>query len=246
MDAPSLLPNLEDTLAQNDRPANATSQTPTGQQDPSQLRMVNSKVFELDYDLQSVGPWGVSKVELWGTHDGGETWQSFGVDPDSRSPMRVTVPGEGQYGFLILVDGANGAGAIPPRPGTSPELLIRVDLRPPQARLEVAQLGRANLSDQLQVRWSADDLHLHDRPIGLFYSSFPGGPWSTIATGLENTGGYSWRIERHVPDRFFLRLEARDLAGNVASYVTPEPISLSRPKPTGHLRSVRPLEHDAR
>ena len=207
----------------------------------SGARVVNSRTFDVQYDLESIGPWGVAKVELWGTHDGGRTWQSFGVDNDNRSPVRVTVPAAGVYGFRILVDGANGAAASPPRSGDKPELLVAVDLKPPTAELLSADIGEGNLTGHLVIRWAVADTNLEPRPISLFYGTLPNGPWSTIATGLENTGGYTWRLERHVPDRFYLRLEARDVAGNLATCQTPTPIMLNRPQPTGRLRGVRPV-----
>ncbi len=204
-------------------------------------RMVNSLAFDIEYDLQSVGPWGVAKVELWGTHDEGKTWQSYTVDSDNRSPVRVSVPDEGVYGFRILVDGANGVGATPPRSGDKPELIVAVDLQTPRAELLSTELGQGNLADHLQLRWAVEDRNLEPRPIGLFYSTNPHGPWSTIASGLENTGSYTWRMQRHMPNQFYVRLEARDMAGNLATDQTSTPISLSRPQPTGRLRSVRPI-----
>ncbi len=214
--------------------------TSTGRE-PGQPLLVNSRTFDVDYDLQSVGPWGVAKVELWGTQDGGVTWQSYGVDPDNRSPIRARVPSAGVYGFRILVDGANGAGSPPPQTGEEPELVVAVDLEPPTAELLSAELGSGNLSDHLLIRWAAEDDNLESRPVGLYFSSQPSGPWTAIAAGLENTGSYTWRIERHVPDRFFVRLEVRDTAGNVATFQTPEPLTLNRPQPTGHLRNARPI-----
>ncbi|NOY30211.1 MAG: hypothetical protein GXP28_08530 [Planctomycetes bacterium] len=204
-------------------------------------RMVNSLAFDIEYDLESVGPWGVSKVELWGTHDDGQTWQSYTVDSDNRSPVRVSVPGEGVYGFRILVDGANGVGATPPRSGEKPELIVAVDLQAPRAELLSTELGQGNLADHLLLRWVVEDRNLEPRPIGLFYSTHPNGPWSTIASGLENTGSYTWRLQRHMPNQFYVRLEARDMAGNLATHQSPTLISLSRPQPTGHLRNVRPI-----
>jgi len=208
-------------------------------------RVVNSRTFDVEYALESIGPWGVAKVELWGTHDGGRTWQSFGVDNDNRSPVRATVPTAGVYGFRILVDGANGAAAARPRDGDKPDLVVAVDLEPPTAELLSAEVGQRNLTGHLVVRWAVADRNLEPRPISLFYSTLPNGPWSTIASGLENTGGYTWRLERHVPDRFYLRLEARDVAGNLAAHQSSAPILLSRPQPTGRLRGVRPVDADA-
>lgn len=204
-------------------------------------RLVNARTFDLEYDLKAVGPWGVAKVELFGTQDEGATWQSFGVDPDNRSPIRVTVPESGTYGFRILVEGANTFGVKPPQAGDKPELVVMVDLESPEAQIVAVEPGVGDLADQLRIRWQATDTNLEHRPVALFYSSFAEGPWSTIASGLENTGSYVWRIERHIPGRFFLRLEVRDSAGNVATYHTPEPITLNRAQPTGTLLDVRPV-----
>ncbi len=211
------------------------------------MRMVGSRTFDIEYDLDSVGPWGVAKVELWGTYNQGQTWESFCVDQDNRSPVRVTVPKEGIYGFRILVDGANGASSPPPRSGDPPELMVRVDLKSPTAQLYPIQRGQGNLVDHLVLRWTADDDNLEPRPISLFYSSSPQGPWSTIAARLENTGQYYWRLQRHVPEQFYLRLEVRDMAGNLTVAQPPTPITLNRPQPTGRLRGVRPIDpHEGR
>lgn len=206
-------------------------------------RLVNTSTFEVEYDLQAVGRWGVARVALWGTRDGGQTWTRYAVDDDNRSPIRVTVAEGGSYGFRLLVDGANGTAAPSPTAGDSPELTVQVDLQKPSAELLAAEIGQGHLTDHLLVRWSASDTNLEPQPIGLFYSTHAHGPWSTAATNLANTGQYAWRLERHVPDQFYLRLEVRDVAGNVTAVSTPSAISLNRPQPMGRLRGVRPVAH---
>jgi len=217
------------------------SSLPEGPPDKA-MRLVASRTFDIEYDLASVGPWGVAKVELWGTSNQGQTWESYCIDQDNRSPVRVTVPKEGIYGFRILVDGANGASSPPPRSGDPPELMVRVDLNRPVAQLLPIEHGRGNLVDHLVLRWTAGDDNLEPRPISLFYSSSPHGPWSTIAARLDNTGQYFWRIQRHVPEQFYLRLEVRDTAGNLTVAQLPTPVTLNRPQPTGRLRGVRPID----
>ncbi len=49
--------------------------------------MVNSRSFDLEYDVEGVGPSGIARVELWGTRDGGRSWSSYGIDNDNRSPI---------------------------------------------------------------------------------------------------------------------------------------------------------------
>ena len=202
-------------------------------------RMINSRRFELDYDVEAVGPSGIAKVELWGSTDGGKAWKSFGVDGDNRSPLAVSVPGEGLYGFNIVFQNGNGFGGFAPREGDTPELWVGVDLTPPVAKILAADVGRDG--GELIIRWEAQDDMLDPRPIALYFSDRPNGSWSAIAAGLENTGQYAWRLDNRVPGRIFLRLEARDEAGNIGQFVSPEPISLDLQRPQGRIRNVRPI-----
>lgn len=205
-------------------------------------RWVNALTFDVDYELETVGPWGVAKVELWATRDAGQTWVNMGADPDNRTPMRITAPAAGVYGFRLVVTAANGAPPPNPTAGERPELSIGVDLQEPQAELQAAELGQGNLADHLIIRWTASDENLDARPAALFFSLEPQGPWTTIATDLENNGQYAWRLPQQPPERLFLRLEVRDKAGNVAVKQSPAPVALNLPQPTGRLRSVRPVE----
>jgi hypothetical protein len=106
----------------------------------------------------------------------------------------------------------------------------------------VAEVGRDALVGLLIIRWSAADDRLAPRPTGLFYSAAAEGPWMTIATDLDNSGEYAWRLGREAPPRVFLRLEVRDIAGNVSVQQTEAAVELNLPLPTGRLRNVRPVQ----
>ena len=204
---------------------------------PMPPKLVGSRTFALEYDLDDIGRWGVTNVELWGTRDGGLTWHSYARDDDQRSPLVATVDEEGLYGFRIVVETA-GVVAQPPVSGERPELWVAVDLRRPAIELTEIERGQGNLADHLILRWRAADDNLEPRPISLFYSSRPAGPWSAVATNLEDTGEYAWRVERHVPARFYLRAEARDTAGNLAAFQTREPTEFTALDPSGRLRDA--------
>ncbi|MHB1036895.1 MAG: hypothetical protein ACYC0Y_19950 [Pirellulales bacterium] len=222
------------------RPPTATADAnilPPGER-PS---MVNSRRFELEYDVESIGPAGIGKVELWGTTDGGTTWKSYAVDDDNRSPILVAVDGEGVYGFRVVVQSSAGLGGAPPKSGDAPEVWIGVDLTKPAAKFISAEQGEGEQGGELLIRWEASDLRPAARPISLAFSDKPSGPWTTIAAGLENTGQYTWRLDNRVPEQVYLRLEVRDEAGNVTVVENPKPISLNRLHPKGHIRNVRPV-----
>jgi len=209
------------------------------------LLMVNQRQFALDYDLQSAGKWGVSKVEVWGSHNGGQTWKHFATDSDNRSPVNIVAPEPGRYGFRILVQGVGSLPVEPPRPGDLPEVSVVVDTQPPAARLTSAAQGEGYFGDHLIISWQAEDARLEQRPIALFYSGSPSGPWIPIASNLENdspaAGQYTWRLQRHLPQQLFIRLEVRDQAGNVTADQTSEPVRLEFNQPAGRIRDARPI-----
>jgi hypothetical protein len=208
---------------------------------PERPRMVNSRTFELEYDIDSVGPSGIGRVELWGTRDGGKTWRSFGVDTDKRSPMPVSVNEEGVYGFRVMVANGVGLGGKPPVAGDPPDLTIGVDLTKPTARIVSAKQGVDAEAGQFVISWQADDQMLAARPVSLLFSENRGGPWLPIAAGLENTGRYAWPMDNRTPGRIYLRLEVRDEAGNVGWDESSEPLIIDQSHPTIRIRSIRPL-----
>jgi hypothetical protein len=189
-------------------------------------KLVNSRTFALEYALEQTNHEGVARVELWGSRDGGKSWRIFAADDDNRSPLVVTVDGEGLYGFRMVVESAAGRGGFPPQPGEKPELWVGIDMHRPDVTLTAAEAAAGEDAGKLILRWDAADDNLDRRPIGLYYSSRATGPWTAIATNLLNSGEYVWRMERHVPPRVYLRIEARDTAGNVAAYQTSEPLAV--------------------
>lgn len=208
----------------------------------TQLRWINTRVFQLDYDTRAMGGTGNAPVELWGTRDGGKSWQSFGKDPKGQSPMLVTVPGDGIFGFRMTIQNGAGMAGRPPLPGEVPGIWIGIDLTRPVGRITGAQQGSGRDGDKLFISWEASDNHaLAARPISLSYSERLGGPWTSMAAGLENSGRYAWQLTGNLPQRMYLRLEIHDAAGNMGVYETPQPVSLDLSSPAAQLRDLRPM-----
>jgi len=206
-------------------------------------RMVKTRAFELEYHVESIGPSGIGRVELWGTRDGGRTWSSFGCDDDKQSPMLVTVNEPGLYGFRVVVTSGAGLGGEEPQSGDAPDLWIGVDQAKPHARIVSTEQGTGDKAGQLIIRWEASDELLSDRPVSLLFSETAGGPWTPVASELENTGEYGWLVDGRLPERVYLRLEVRDEAGNLGIFETPEAVLLDQFRPVVHIRDVRPLSH---
>lgn len=220
-------------------PQPAESLEPTTAQRP---RLTNSRRFSLDYDIRAVGPEGVSAVELWGTSDGGRTWAKWGSDPDKISPFDVEVNNEAIYGFRIVVVGKNGLATATPQPREAADIWVGIDLTPPTAKLTSAAYGQGEAAGKLDIHWEASDANLGSRPIFLAIADRPSGPFTPIAASLPNTGQYFWEYDPRSPRQIYLRLEARDEAGNVGIDQLNEPIRVEGLEPKGQIRGLRERE----
>ena len=214
----------------------------SGAPHPEQVRAVNSRLFELEFEAAPADLAGISHAELWGTRDGGRTWQSMSLHERGRSPILAKVDREGLYGFRVVLHGKTAAGP-PPQTGDLPDIWIRVDLTPPVARIVSIQPGSGPEANHLVIGWTASDDALADAPVRLTYSTQRGGPWRTIAAPLPDTGRYAWPLPGNVTEPVYIRLEAWDAAGNVAEFETSEPVESQRNDgpPKVFIRDVRPL-----
>ena len=176
--------------------------------------------FELVYDLYGVGRGERRHVELWYTRDRGRSWALYGRDPDSQSPMEVRVRSEGLYGFQLTVDTGRGNAPAPPQAGTTPDVWVIVDWTKPVAKINRVEMPDGLRSRQIRIEWTANDTGLLDEtPISLSYSDAPNGPWLSLAEDIPNSGAYTWNVRERLPQNLFVRLDVRDVVGNVASDV---------------------------
>jgi hypothetical protein len=237
----------------------SVSRFPRGQLPPMQI--VNSTQVQLDYQIEGMGSSGIGKADLWMTRDDGRTWQYFGPDQQLSNEgdtsahagitgrsMTVDLPGEGTYGFTIVVQSRAGLGRKPPMAGELPEIRVEVDTTPPEIYLFAPQADPKQ-HDVLVLTWSVTDKNLMASPITLQWSEQRDNNWRTIAENLPNqapvggdpkvTGRYVWRVPPGVPPRVFLRLLARDTAGNVSCAETPRPELIDLKEPEARLTGVR-------
>jgi hypothetical protein len=203
--------------------------------------MTNSLHFQLDYELDAVGPRGVHEVQLWGTTDYGKTWTNWKLDDDLQSPIDVQVEREGMYGFRVVIVGRNGLSTPAPNPGEPADVWVGVDVTKPAVRITSAIYGEGIHAGELDMHWLASDEALGERPVTLMFSERPDGPWTTIAAGLPNTGQYFWKVDANIPQKIFLRLEVYDDAGNLGDHQLVEAVNTRGLIPKAFIRSVRPV-----
>jgi hypothetical protein len=216
-----------------------TSQIPAYEPpSPTGHRTVKSRQFNIDYRIDDIGPSGVATIELFVSQNNGDKWYRYGVDEDHRSPFEVEVPSDGVYGFVMRVVSGAGLTDPSPQPGERPEISIIVDSSPPVVNLFPLQQGQGADANRILITWKAADQKLADRPIALSYAANPNGPWQQISDWLPNTGQYVWNVGQGIPPRLYVRVVARDAAGNLARVDTPQPVLVDLAKPTARIVDV--------
>lgn len=202
-------------------------------------RVVNLNAFQINYKMDGLGPSGVSRVEFFITENDGLKWWKYGDDKDRQSPFRVRVPHDGVFGFAIrLSSGAGLAGDAPMR-GEKPEVVIEVDTTQPVVSLKPFDPNSAPGTRALKIGWSAYDANLADLPVGLYFAPQKTGPWESISGWVANSGEYTWNVGPEVPTSVFLRIAARDTAGNITQLDTQNPIIVDTARPSARIVDVQ-------
>ena len=201
------------------------------------LQIVNNRQISLDYEVTKVGPSGIDKVELWMTRDDGKTWERFAENRTPKPPLTVDLPGEGVYGFRLVLSSKAGRSQLPPTNNTLPEVRVELDTTPPTAQLFRPEPDPRQ-SDTLILTWNATDRNMAPNPITLQWAEQPGREWQTIIADHPNDGRYSWKLPPQIPFQVYLRLITKDSAGNTSIAETPEPVCIDLTEPVGHIRGL--------
>jgi hypothetical protein len=186
---------------------------------------------------------------LWWTRDDGKTWEKVPApdQADGRKNGRFQrvlelAEGDGIYGFSVVVRSGAGRAKKPPQPGDAPQFRVELDTTPPKAELLPPKEGDPGT---VILSWKAQDKNLASKPISLDWSERRDGPWQSIAANLANTGRYVWKLPpQKLPMKVFLRLRARDRAGNEGIAVTVDPQEIDFFEPEGRVTNVLPQKLD--
>jgi hypothetical protein len=233
--------------------------TPSGAPLPAP-QVINVARFDVAYEVDQKGPSGISKAEVWVTRDDGKSWQKWSTTEKTESPVTVDLglrsnpQLEGVYGLKIVLLSGAGLSKGPPAVGEAPDMRVDVDLTPPVVKI-YEPIPDPNQKDTMILRWQAVDRNLANDPITLEWAEQPEGPWNPIvgvdgntpisssapmaAKRLGNSGQYAWRLPSNFPThRVYLRVSARDIAGNVAEARTPHPILVDMNKPVAKIHGI--------
>jgi hypothetical protein len=232
---PELKPGLEELASP--KPLSGTAAVSGKPSTGPVVRLVNKKRITLNYEVKDVGPSGVSGVELWYTRDAKE-WRRHDSPPETKPPYLIEVQEEGLYGFTLLAKNGIGLGKEPPHRGDLPQVWVEVDLTRPAVTITDIKPGFREKEPVLSIHWKAGDKNLANQPINISSAEKPDGPWQPIASNLENSGQYLWPLRPGNPTKMYIRVEAKDLAGNVGVAQTSAPIQVDMARPTVQIVDV--------
>lgn len=235
---PAAPPIAPPALANTSATTPATAETSVTAPPNGPVILINSLRCRVEYAVeQAAGP--VEKVEIWATANGGKSWKLYGEDEDKTSPAEVDLPGDGVFGFCIVVK-AGGAASPAPKPGDPPDVLVEIDTTKPVAQLLGATLGTGADAGTASITWTARDKNLGPAPVTLLYAAQPVGPWQPLAKAIPNDGLYRWAVPPGIGAQVFLRLEVADRAGNVARADARGPLVLEASRPRAKVLTVAP------
>ncbi|MBA4063689.1 MAG: hypothetical protein C0501_08250 [Isosphaera sp.] len=227
--------------------------------DAPRAQVVNFLAFEMGYDVEARGTSGFGRLDLWVTRDDGRTWLKWSQHDGKAATVRVNlnVPGnpqpEGPYGFRVVPVSGAGLSDREPAGGDAPDFRVVVDVTRPTLDL-FPPTGDPTSPDTLVIQWRATDKNFGDDPITVEWADRPTGPWQPAAVGgdvvqagagappvarrLPNTGQFAWRVPAGLPPRVYLRVTARDAAGNEQQVVTRDPILVDLVKPRAKINGI--------
>ena len=223
-------------------PAHVANPTPASADrsaKPAGRKVLNTTNAQIDYRIDTIGPSGVGRVDIYMTPDRGATWVKAGEDADKQSPANVSLPGEGLFGIRLAITNGNGFGGRAPKAGDRPQFFVEVDASSPTVAIQPYEMV-PNVA-AIDLKWTAIDANLAAEPISIFVRGRTDSPWVAIAQNIKNDGAYRWTFPANVPPQIYMKLEVADLAGNVTKVETPTPILLDQTEPEATLVDVTPI-----
>lgn len=168
---------------------------------------------------------GIARVTLVFSADSGATWQPIADSLANTGTYDWKVPNVRTTLAMVRVTARDDAGNAA-SDASDRVFTIRDELAP---TMTVTTPNGGQIWDtgsSHKVTWKATDNVAVVR-VDLSYSIDGGALWTTVASGLANTGSYTWTLPRNVAtNNALFKAAAKDSAGNAASDVGNAPFAI--------------------
>jgi Flp pilus assembly protein TadD len=185
-----------------------------------QILYSNKRLLSIAYEVQDATQhtYKGSTFNSWlyYTKNSGLNWEFYAEDMDSVSPMSFLAKHDGLFGFKVISADIAGQKARAPGPGDAPDILVRIDTRPPQISIVSPQPEELwETGTTRQIKWVAKDEAMNRlKSVTLYYSVGKRGPWIKIDEALPSSGEHSFIVPKSTNGRIFLMATAADKSGN--------------------------------
>lgn len=203
------------------------------------LRYINQPRVAVSFEVTNRGSSGVSASELWATREN-QSWRCIARKEGDASPIAANLTEEGVYHLKMVFVAGSGLSSGVPSAGDEPEEWVVLDTTLPQVSLFGVK-AVPNKAGWISIRWQASDAHLEDKPIKLEWSA-DNQHWRLVGDWITNASTIDWQPPEGAPSRIYLKITARDKAGNEAECRTPKPVNIDMVVPMGKVTGVVDFE----
>ncbi|MBU0574035.1 MAG: Ig-like domain-containing protein [Candidatus Margulisbacteria bacterium] len=171
------------------------------------------------YDIKwsAVSAFGVNYINLRYSQNNGGSWIEIVTGEANDGTYSWTVPAIDTQQALVSVEAVDIYGSVG---ADMSDAVFTIDSSGPTVTIEAPTGGEmvSGLNNSYTIRWSATDAFaLAASPISIRYSSNGGTSWSEVASGLSNTGTYSWTVPSVSVTTARISIEAIDAVGKIGT-----------------------------
>jgi hypothetical protein len=211
---------------------------------------VRDKTVGINFAVDRIGPSGIKKIEVYCTQDDGQTWGKYSETLITSPPLQLDMPAkDGLYGFCMVLTSGVGQSEGPPRSGEPPHFRVLVDRTLPQVMLFEPSLD-PNDPKSLILRFKAADANLIPGSVALYWRARLDQPWQPLVAGPPHASPQfagvqecSWVVPEEIRNSVYLRVTAKDQAGNVGEFVTRDPVTVDLNKPVARFLGVTSVSY---
>ncbi len=133
--------------------------------------------FQIPFDVEAEPGQPVEGFAvLFGSQDGGQTWEQLQSVPAAQGKFTFNAPRDGRYSFAIRVADAQGNLSATDMQGAQPEMEVIVDTVAPELKLELFDSNPG----QVIVSWTCNDSTADPSTLGIEFADAADGRWKPV------------------------------------------------------------------
>lgn len=231
------------TFTQTDAASNATSITGTWLRDvvvptltltsPSGGYYKNGSSISITWTSTDLN-FGSNPITIEYSSNGGSSWSSLAANQTNSGSYSWTAPAFNSNTMKVRIKSVDTAGNT----ATAISSTFAIDSTPPVVNLTSLTGGQTIRGGvNYTVTWTATDTNMASSPVTIEYSSNDGSTWTSVATGLSNSGSYTWSVPSVNGNTYQIRISASDLSGNIGQAASTSSFTIDSAAPTVNLTS---------